>query len=424
MLVIGEKKGKERKVSNKDIQINIGVFFDGTANNKLNVLEYNRLPWFGKDLVTCIRYCLPSYKSEFSNIAKLSDVYTVKKQLKEYTCAIYIEGVSTAPRDMYEIDGGFDSLFSAATGMGLLGINGKIDRACRELCSIIRQIIKKIETNDINVDLVKIDVFGFSRGAASARRFINCLESVKGDDSAFHCLSLRDLLNKQTIQVKKIKSSFMGLFDTVSSYGIKPSDFLNNVEKLALKVSKPQKVVHFVAADEYRKYFALTNINSAPNGSLELIFPGSHSDIGGSYPSSCIETFRGCGKDRAELLEEGWINSVTETHRQVSNGYSMLFFLLMVKYSNEFRPEMMSTDSINYYVLPPELEAVKHLIFNVEKQQLYKIVTENGIQIIKEIIRKDNDEIKGLRYHYIHLSATNLPGMYPNTNNKRIIINA
>ena len=54
----------------------------------------------------------------------------------------------------------------------------------------------------------------------------------------------------------------MGLFDTVSSYG---KYFSNDVDDLQLKIPdgkypKVDKVVHLVAADEYRALFALTDI--------------------------------------------------------------------------------------------------------------------------------------------------------------------
>ena len=74
---------------------------------------------------------------------------------------------------------------------------------------------------------------------------------------------------------------FAGLFDTVSSYGLCLSKE-KDTELFGLDAVRLAKnTLHLVAADEHRYFFPLVNIKSA--GFNEKVFPGVHSDIGGSY---------------------------------------------------------------------------------------------------------------------------------------------
>ncbi|MBV6881793.1 hypothetical protein AXA65_17090 [Chryseobacterium sp. FP211-J200] len=88
-------------------------------------------------------------------------------------------------------------------------------------------------------------------------------------------------LKSEGIKVNHINVRFLGLFDTVSSYGLFHD---NDVQDLSLDaVNKAQKVVQLAAADEYRKNFALTNIKNAGFKGIELYLPGVHCDVGGAY---------------------------------------------------------------------------------------------------------------------------------------------
>lgn len=153
----------------------------------------------------------------------------------------------------------------------------------------------------------QIDVFGFSRGAAMARDFINSLanEEVK----------------------LKYQIKFVGIFDTVGSFGYpgndqnwKPktdeyteTDILIE-DKFGMKAPEKyyepynfnlssksaEQIVHFVAMDEYRKNFPLTDTNGA---GLTYEFIGAHSDVGGGYAKIEKEKISamGLGKSEAEL---------------------------------------------------------------------------------------------------------------------------
>lgn len=108
----------------------------------------------------------------------------------------------------------------------------------------------------------KILVFGFSRGAALARKFATVL--LEADE-------------RRTV-------SFLGVFDTVSAIrSLKSSDVVVAQGALHPRV---ERAVHVVAIDEDRVAFAPTLINMDPSGPTrvsEVWFPGVHGDIGGGY---------------------------------------------------------------------------------------------------------------------------------------------
>lgn len=117
-----------------------------------------------------------------------------------------------------------------------------------------------------------------------------------------------------------IKIKLVGLFDTVSFYGL-GLGFGSNVQELRLGLgSKPEKVVHLTAADEYRKNFALTAIDSSLAAGIgyECQLPGAHSDIGGGYSEVKVEERTFASDAEIKRLErEGWcIRSPDKTKNQ------------------------------------------------------------------------------------------------------------
>jgi len=123
---------------------------------------------------------------------------------------------------------------------------------------------------------ISLDVFGFSRGAAQARVFCNWLRALMDGDR---------LCGVQT------EIRFVGLFDTVASIGIPASAGGDGhfawATPDALAVPANVQCVHYVAMHENRTSFPLDSIRS-PDGSLarrhkEYAVPGVHSDVGGGY---------------------------------------------------------------------------------------------------------------------------------------------
>lgn len=126
------------------------------------------------------------------------------------------------------------------------------------------------------IKVIDMSVFGFSRGAALARAFSN------------------RVINKCEIKDKGLlyegysfRQSFLGLFDTVASFGVPAHNVRLPFEERELIVSeRVERCVHFVAAHEVRVFFPVDLIRK--NGRLagqwiEDVYPGVHSDVGGGY---------------------------------------------------------------------------------------------------------------------------------------------
>lgn len=254
--------------------LRVGVFFDGTGNNKVNDLPRNKA----------------------SNIAKLSEWYENtddELQLIKHKM-IYKNGVGT-------VDGGDNEL--AGISMG----EGGIER----VHEAINDVAKFFDETPCAKEFI-VDVFGFSRGAAQARHFVNELhDRAAGPD---------------------VKVGFVGLFDTVASFaldywglagyedgsGVKDGagDNINRYEVRQYRGTRRQvvnpldgmeieapyyvdiiqpfnfhlsgysadEIEQFVARDEIRENFPLTSLEPRNSARLrEKSYIGVHSDIGGGY---------------------------------------------------------------------------------------------------------------------------------------------
>ena len=112
----------------------------------------------------------------------------------------------------------------------------------------------------------RIFLFGFSRGAAIARKFASVIGKDHPRHHAVH---------------------FMGVFDTVASIGMpdlgvddRPaSDVVFENRRIAPKV---KQALHLCSIDDKRKAFQPTLMN-AEDKVTEVWFAGAHSDVGGGY---------------------------------------------------------------------------------------------------------------------------------------------
>jgi RHS repeat-associated protein len=141
-----------------------------------------------------------------------------------------------------------------------LGLAGGYGGKARE-----RNALLAAEEFVANGDLVA-DIIGFSRGAAEARDFANRLKAK------FPCVSIR----------------WMGLFDTVASFGLGGNGY-----DFGYHFGIPEgtgSVLHLTAGGERRYFFPLMSINSGPsqlnpnpNFREQEIVGAAHSDVGGGY---------------------------------------------------------------------------------------------------------------------------------------------
>ncbi|ASN85834.1 T6SS phospholipase effector Tle1-like catalytic domain-containing protein [Pectobacterium versatile] len=294
----------------KGYQINvlrIGVFFDGTGNNTYNAESGLKKveQWLAetcsdpaqreKELRGCQMGRLPvsdSAANDITNVGKLYDQYLFGA--KTFSAHSYISGIGTrdpvAGKDGMEYQ--TDDMLTKGLDLDFGGENtsivGKVNQACEQ--GIVAAVIRDLEDSLSNIECIHrivFDVFGFSRGAAAARHFVNVI-----DQKADHPL-VQAVANTPTIRLKAgfdwanrdyVRTTFVGIFDTVAS-SYHPS--LN----IRLQDDCAERVVHLTALDEVRKYFPLTRITptaigtSIPPHFTELALPGAHSDIGGGYYS-------------------------------------------------------------------------------------------------------------------------------------------
>jgi hypothetical protein len=281
------------------VTIRVGIFFDGTGNNRNNsqigadcqaMAEINN----SKHIVECSgRHDDPnsSYSVALSNIARLADLYCNRPVASNHGDGlnvywpIYVSGVGT-------LSGGRDSFWPGQSfGRGKTGVISKAARAVEKLGARLESFAR--HNPGCVISGLELDIFGFSRGAASARHFVN--EVLKQDKGM-----LEPLLNRRRVPLApgfswrngSIKVKVVGLFDTVAAVGGirdmgNPRDADNDRVNLYLPPGCAEQVWHLVARDEERRNFALNSVK--PHWSREIVLPGAHSDIGGGYHPQMLE---------------------------------------------------------------------------------------------------------------------------------------
>ena len=319
----------------------IGMFFDGTGNNRFNSesLYYTKVKGNNdriksSEIPTQLSFTLTpekikekdiskinisnrdSYWNPYSNIVKLYDLYKEKSEAKGKTHIIkqYVEGIGT---EKYKED----SVGGSSIGRGDTGVIAKVERGIKDL---VKEKIAALP-KDKKIYKIVFDVFGFSRGAAAARHFCNEVKKPayyvtrtkrdpydKYDRNARILTDEKDLvkhaggilgaeLNKIGLKpyeetYNNIEIRFLGLFDTVVSdlvvkenIGYKLTPFFNGIPIIAQEYLEDiktnisglgiKKVFQIRANDEWRANFAYTPTEDG----YTLHMLGAHSDIGGGY---------------------------------------------------------------------------------------------------------------------------------------------
>lgn len=280
-------------------QVFVGIFFDGTGNNRQNDYEKR-----------------PVEQRKHSNVVRLFHTYR-NDPLKGYL-SIYVPGVGTP---FSEIDDDNTYLFAnrgAAMGergedriiWGLLQLlnaphryaaNDSLlipDSAAKTIANTLasslgaqrrmalhtwqNKLAAALKDRKPAVEQINLSVFGFSRGAAEARVFVNWLfEVCKQEGGGW------------TFAGIPIRIQFLGIFDTVASVGAANlfdtgvmaghQGWADNTLEINPAV---EQCVHFVAGHEVRACFPLDSVrvkSSYPANAMEVMYPGSHSDVGGGY---------------------------------------------------------------------------------------------------------------------------------------------
>ena len=279
----------------QEIHLEIGIFTDGTLNNAENSRELEErvanecVEAFDRGEISLeeCEYRLSlamggSYGNAPSNVAKLARHYAETKDRSGnreiHQLWVYAPGIGTKT-------GEGDSLVGSISGMGETGVVSQV----RDVFANVANRVSGLELSG-TINSLKVDLFGFSRGAASARHAV--YEIQQGQSGA-----LGEAFRKEGIDwPDETKIRFVGLFDTVAAIvnpfllDFAPSNTRNEPVRGCLDPAHVERAVHVVAADEVRKNFSLNSLRNA-DGSLaeafrEISLPGVHSDIGGGYPDA------------------------------------------------------------------------------------------------------------------------------------------
>ncbi|HCM9559924.1 TPA: DUF2235 domain-containing protein [Enterobacter cloacae subsp. cloacae] len=338
----------------RGVTLTIGVFFDGTGNNRENtasrLLKFNECsaPSQGvnqKDAQSCEDFLEAinkdslsngSYRGYYSNIHWLNTLYLPDQALKEEQTSAqiktYISGIGTAA-------GESDSAIGMGLGTSILdmfeGVVTKTDEAMKGIKSAITKFMEFNQPADFCIAKIQFDVFGFSRGAAAARHFAN---RVMEQDPAIAKAISEGLYGDFYDGKPSGEVRFLGLFDTVAAIGGISNFFdingrSNPRVKLELRPSVAKKVFQITAMNEYRYNFSL---NSIQGMWPELALPGAHSDIGGGYnpvgsPLQENESlFLSCPE--FEIVSDDTRETDTRVYRNAEKAREMLLSLPALKH--------------------------------------------------------------------------------------------
>lgn len=401
---------EEKEEEKKKVKVRISLFFDGTLNNRINIdqrAEDEKDPGINK-IYQKYKKSGNSYEGDYTNIAKMERNIDDAKDY-QVTLSSYTEGPGTEDRKC-------DSFRGYALGTGKTGITKKVDKGIEDA---VNEIKISVEAEFI-IELLSIDVFGFSRGAAGAR---NCIYEVLNTGKK----PIKTRIEDKGYEIEKVEVCFSGLFDTVASHGIVYSNDTSDLKLTA--ITRAKKVVQLAAAEEHRKKFGLTLINSAGSKGQQIYLPGVHSDIGGGYrapqPDRTSEQKMGiywtmnkknAENERKRLIDSGWYKEneidiihfpsmdvsgideyVIEASREtISNHYSRIPLHIMVRFARE------SGVSIKR-----KLESTEKIVGSLSnvQQRLNQYVDKVGRKSKPEDWFHNESWLRKLRHDYLHFSA-------------------
>lgn len=268
--------------------IHLAVFFDGTGNNK----------------------DADEAKKKWSNVGRIWRAAYQYAIENPNTYPVYIAGVGTPFNGKAFFPGEEDAIASEDGKRGLVagaGGSRRLDYGQQQINDALRmallskaktldgQVAKYAETgkqqsfSEVNralgkhrlIKQINVSIFGFSRGAALARAFCNqWLWQCKEDHGQL------------SYEGHPIRFCFLGLFDTVASFGLPATNSANNPVLGGFKGrdlvvdERVERCVHYVAGHELRFAFPVDLIRrdgKLAGNWLEKVYPGVHSDIGGGY---------------------------------------------------------------------------------------------------------------------------------------------
>lgn len=219
-----------------------------------------------------------------------------------------------------------------ATSMASFGLTGSANRyesfqnLLKDMSEDLQKALMPAEAGKPKLLGIKLYVYGFSRGAAAARAFVNWLSELlpkpeEGKDKPEQCLAVGGLKIP-------LSEEFLGLLDTVASVGvvhIAPvaeghmgwADGTQELPAEKIYGGLIKKCVHLVSSHEQRLCFPLDSIRRPdghyPANSEEVVYPGMHSDLGGGYPPG--------DQGKANAENDGFLLSQIALHEMYASAF-------------------------------------------------------------------------------------------------------
>ncbi|EAN4948251.1 DUF2235 domain-containing protein [Salmonella enterica] len=289
--------------------LHISLFFDGTNNNEYNdthlakpshptnIAKLYHATYQDADSDGYFRYYIPGVGTPFPKIGEMdysSDglaFATGGEDRINWGLLRLVDALSYAIDPMHQrLDDG--------VAKGLLSdmrahwpITGEVNRR-NAINPYLKKLQQQLEQAKPYLLNMKLFIYGFSRGAAEARTFVNWLTQLSDPTKQ---------IEEQQLMLAGLPVSieFLGLLDTVASVGaahVMPGaaghmGWADDTQQLPDESKFPGLIKccrHFVAAHEQRLCFPLDSIRrpegSYPQNTQEVIYPGMHSDVGGGYP--------------------------------------------------------------------------------------------------------------------------------------------
>jgi hypothetical protein len=299
----------------KTIDVTLGMFFDGTGNNRFATeLIYNqnidsKTLILDEEAIKKLKgantthpvtkkkekvedYMVnlegsTSYLNPYSNIVLLHDLYQSNSdKFNKHTTLNqnvvfkqYVQGIGTkVDLDQNGVPTQYnkDDILGSASGRGEQGIIGKVEQVIHDS---VLQIKKFLKENNKEIRILTIDVFGFSRGAAAARHYITEILKPEIKENTQQMLNqqgqieyapaqlkfglLGSEFKKQGIEIPaQIDIRFTGLFDTVVADFSEKGYFTKSMIELPAIFTEPSNVLYEKIKNYEKINTSLENLKS------------------------------------------------------------------------------------------------------------------------------------------------------------------
>jgi Uncharacterized alpha/beta hydrolase domain (DUF2235) len=387
--IANELAKPKKEVKKEKLKIRFSLFYDGTNNNRNNILarekaEINMKPAASdeqskKELAAYKEHGGgdSSYDNGRTNIANMEPLVMPTQDGYDHYFKIYIEGQGT------ENLVGDSSIKGKGLGSFGTGIASKAENGVREAVLQLQEFLKTKPPEEFEIEKIDVDVFGFSRGAAAARHSISLMLEWLEPDTILpnRPLYKRIRVHGYDMSKKMVEIKFAGLYDTVVSVNGSQLNYWADNKLNQRAVALATKSVHLCAAEEHRLDFPLHTIKSAINKGKgkEYYLPGVHSDVGGSY---------NLGND----LNKEPMRTSSEVNRIINSGAGFILDIDRDRLieAGWYKPNEIKKHSFAVGYLEVNRKNIKSAYCNIPLKLMAKLATENGIKFRPNLNQRAN----------------------------------